>query len=129
MQTLGDYHNLYVKTDVLLLADIFQNFRSLCQQYYEIDACYVFTSPGLSWNACLKMCDITLELLTDIDMLLFFEAGVRGGVSKIPHRYAVTNNPESPNYNDKNLSNYILYLDAINLYGWPMCQFRPFGDF
>ena len=68
LQTMGDYHDLYLKSDILLLADVFENFRSTCLQYYKLDPCHYYTSPGLSWDAMLKMTDINLELMTDIDM-------------------------------------------------------------
>ncbi|GFU61268.1 uncharacterized protein TNCV_5033271 [Trichonephila clavipes] len=83
MHTLGDYHDLYVTVDVLLLSDIFENFRTLCQNYYKIDPCHTYTAPGLAWQACLKMTKVRLELLTDIDMHLFIEKGIRGGVAII----------------------------------------------
>ena len=72
-KTLGDYHDLYVKTDVALLADVFENFRNLCQKQYGLDPAHYFTSPGLSWDAILKKTGVELELLRDIDMDLFVE--------------------------------------------------------
>ncbi|GFY77356.1 uncharacterized protein TNIN_5301 [Trichonephila inaurata madagascariensis] len=92
MHTFGDYHDLYVTVDVLLLSDIFENFRTLCQNYYKIDPCHTYTAPGLAWQAYLKMTKVRLELLTDIDMHLFIEKGIRGGVAMISHRYAKANN-------------------------------------
>ena len=73
LQTTGDYHDLYLKSDILLLADVFENFRSTCLQYYKLDPCHYYTSPGLSWDAMLKMTDIHLELMTDIDMFQFID--------------------------------------------------------
>lgn len=131
IRTLGHYHDLYVMTDVLLLADVFQNFRQLCAEFYNLDPCHVFTAAGLSWEACLKKTQVKLELLTDIDMLLFIEKGVRGGVSQISHRFAKAYNPLVPGYRDigSNNHSYIVYLDANNLYGWSMNQFLPYGGF
>ena len=84
---MGDYHDLYLKFDILLLADVFENFRSTCLQYYKLDPCHYVTSPGLSWDAMLKMTDIKLELMSDIDMFQFVEKGTRGGISYIANRY------------------------------------------
>ena len=83
LKNMGDYHNLYLKSDILLLADVFENFRRTCLKYYKLDPCHYFTSPGLSWDAMLKMTDIKLELMTDIDMFQFIEKGLRGGISYI----------------------------------------------
>ena len=79
MSNMGDYHDTYLKSDVLLLADVFENFRRTCLEYYKLDPCHYYTSPGLSWDALLKMSDVKLELLTDIDMHQFIEKGTRGG--------------------------------------------------
>ena len=84
---MGEYHDLYLGSDVLLLADVFESFRKTCLQYYKLDPCHYFTSPGLSWDAMLKMTNIKLELMTDIDMFQFIKKGMRGGVSYIAHRY------------------------------------------
>ena len=92
MKTFKDYHELYNETDVLLLADVFENFRDLCLKIYGLDPVYYFTAPGLAWDACLKMTDIDLELLSDPDMLLMFEKGIRGGISMISNRYGEANN-------------------------------------
>ena len=81
LKNMGDYHNLYLGSDVLLLADVFENFRKTCLEYYKLDPCHYFTSPGLSWDAMLKMTNIKLELMTDIDMFQFIEKGLRGGIS------------------------------------------------
>ena len=83
IETMDEYHDLYLKSDVLLLTDIFENFRKICSQYYKLDPCHYFTSPGLSWDAMLKMTDIKLELMIDVDMFQFIEKGMRGGVSYI----------------------------------------------
>ena len=83
IKTMDEYHDLYLKSDVLLLANIFESFRKTCLQYYKSDPCHYFTSPGLSWDAMLKMTDIKLELMTDVDMFQFIEKGMRGGVSYI----------------------------------------------
>ena len=129
LQSMGDYHDLYLKSDILLLADVFENFRKTCLQYYKLDPCHYFTSPGLSWDAMLKMTNIKLELMTDIDMFQFIEKGMRGGISYIANRYSKANNKYMKNYDEKAPSKYIMYLDANNLYGWAMSQYLPTGDF
>ena len=129
LKTMGDYHDLYLKTDVLLLADVFENFRKTCLHYYHLDPCHYFTAPGLSWDAMLKQTDIKLDLIHDIDMNLFFEKSMRGGTSYIAERYSKANNNYMKNYNDQLPSKYIMYLDANNLYGWAMSQYLPTGGF
>ncbi|XP_068737901.1 uncharacterized protein [Montipora capricornis] len=129
LENMGEYHNLYLKSDILLLADVFENFRKTCLQYYKLDPCHYFTSPGLSWDAMLKMTDIKLELMTDIDMFQFIEKGMRGGISYICNRYGKANNKYMKTYDEKAPSKYIMYLDANNLYGWAMSQYLPTGGF
>ena len=129
LKTMGDYHDLYLKSDILLLADVFENFRKTCLQYYKLDPCHYFTSPGLSWDAMLKMTDIKLELMVDIDMFQFIEKGMRGGISYIANRYGKANNKYMKNYDEKAPTKYIMYLDANNLYGWAMSQYLPTGNF
>ena len=129
LKTMGEYHNLYLKSDILLLADVFENFRKTCLQYYKLDPCHYFTSPGLSWDAMLKMTNIQLELMTDIDMFQFIERGMRGGISYIANRYGKANNKYMSEYDENMPSKYIIYLDANNLYGWAMSQYLPTGGF
>jgi len=129
IRTLGEYHDLYLKTDVLLLADVFENFRKTCMEYYQLDPCHYFSSPGIAWDACLKMTDISLELISDIDMYNFIEKGLRGGVSIITHRKATANNKYLDTYNSSKPSVYIPCLDANNLYGFAMSQYLPYGSF
>ena len=129
IKDLGDYHDLYLRTDVLLLADVFENFRSTCLKYYGLDPCHYYSAPGLSWDALLKMTWINLDLITDLDQQLFIEKGMRGGISTITHRHAVANNKYMKDYNPEVESSYIMYLDANNLYGWAMSKSLPFKDF
>ena len=129
LKNMGEYHDLYLKSDILLLADVFENFRKTCLKYYKLDPCHYFTSPGLSWDAMLKMTNIKLELMTDIDMFQFIEKGLRGGISYIANRYGKANNKYMKEYNEKAPSKYIMYLDANNLYGWAMSQYLPTGGF
>ena len=129
IKTMGEYHDLYLISDVLLLTDVFENFRKTCMQYYKLDPCHYFTSPGLSWDAMLKMTNIKLELMTDIDMFQFIEKGMHGGVSYIANRYGNANNKYMKQYDEKEPSKHIMYLDANNLYGWAMSQYLPTGNF
>ena len=129
LRNIGEYHDLYLKSDVLLLADVFENFRKTCLNYYKLDPCHYFSSPGLSWDAMLKMTNIKLELMTDIDMFQFIEKGMRGGISYIANRYGKANNKYIKDYNKNLPSKYIMYLDANNLYGWAMSQYLPTGKF
>ena len=128
-KNMGQYHDLYLGSDVLLLADVFESFRRTCLQYYKLDPCHYFTSPGLSWDAMLKMTKVELELMTDIDMYQFIEKGMRGGISYISHRHGLANNKYMKGYDEKAPSKYLCYLDSNNLYGWAMSQCLPTGNF
>ena len=128
-KTIRDYHDLYLKTDVLLLADVFEKFRKTCMEHYQLDPAHFFTSPGLAWEACLRETGQELQLLTDYDMLLFFERGIRGGMTHISKRYAEANNHYMTNYDSSKPETYIQYLDANNLYGWGMSQPLPTHGF
>ena len=129
LNNLGEYHDLYVQSDTLLLADIFENFRKKCLGVYELDPAHFLSLPGLSWQACLKKTNVELELLTDYDMLLMVEEGIRGGICHSIHRYAKANNKYIKDYNKNIESSYIQCLDAINLYGWAMSQKLPKNNF
>lgn len=122
MSSMQEYHDLYLKTDVLLLADVFESFRNTSLKYYEIDSCNMYSAPGLAWNAMLKMTGVRLELLTDIDQHLFIEAGIRGGVAMISNGHVKDNNPLLPDYNKTDPNTYLMYLDCNNLYGTAMSQ-------
>ena len=118
IRTLGDYHDLYLVSDVLLLTDVFENFRKTCMQYYKLDPCHYFTSPGLSWDAMLKMTNIKLELMTDIDMFQFIEKGMRGGVSYIENRCGNANNKYMKEYDEKRpLSISCILMQTISMVG------------
>ena len=125
LKNLGEYHDLYVQSDTLLLADVFENFRNMCLKVYELDHANFLSAPGLAWQACLKKKSIELELLTDYGMLLMVEEGIRGGICHSIQRYAKANNKYMKNYDENKESSYIQYLDANNLYGWAMSQKLP----
>jgi hypothetical protein len=128
-KTMLDYHNLYLITDVLLLADIWENFRRVCFKIYGLDCEYYYTAPGLSFDAMLKHTKIELELLVDLDKFEFFERGIRGGLSQISKRHAIANNKYMKNYDADKEDSYIVYLDANNLYGHAMCEYLPVRNF
>ena len=129
LENLGDYHDLHVKSDMLLLADVCNNFRDMCIKEYELDPAHFLSLPGLAWQACLKKTNIELELLTNYDMLLMVEKGIRGGICHSIHRYAKANNNYMKNYNNNEESSYIQNLDANNLYGWAMSKKLPVNGF
>ena len=106
---------MYVRMDTCLLADVFENFRATCLKQYGLDPAHYYTSPGLSWDALLKHFAVHLELLTDYDMHLFIEKGLRGGTSMVSERYIKLNNPFLKDYDQSKPASYIQYLDANNL--------------
>ena len=118
-----------MKTEVALLADVFENFRNLCQEQYGLDLAHYYTLPGLSWDALLKKTGVELELLTDLEMHLFIERGMRGGILMVSKRYTEANNPMLPDYDASKPKKFIMYLDANNLYGWAMSKPLPKRDF
>ena len=122
MNTMGDYHDLYLMADILLLADVFEKFISTCLYYYRLDPCHYFRGPGLSWDAMLKMTGIELDLISDNDMHLFVKKGIRGGIYYIAKRYSKANK-YMESYDSSEESKFIEYLDANNLYGWAMSQY------
>ena len=115
---MGEYHDLYLKTYVLLLCDVFEKFIKTCLEHYCMDPCHYFSSPGLPWYAMLNMTGIKLQLIDNIDINLFIEKGMRGGISYISKRYSKSDD-----------NNTIMYWDANNLYGWAMIQSLPVSEF
>jgi hypothetical protein len=124
-----DYHNLYLKSDVLLLADVWASFRETCFKNYQLDCTYYYTAPGLSFDAMLKHTKIELELLSDVEMYEFVERGIRGGLSQVSTRHAVANNKYMKMYDKTKDDSYIIYLDANALYAWAMSQYMPVSGF
>ncbi|XP_071651462.1 uncharacterized protein [Temnothorax longispinosus] len=129
IQTLGQYSDLYLKTDVLLLADMFENFRDSCISSYKLDPAYYCTLSDFTWDAMLKHTCVNFALLTDIDIVMFIERGTRGGLNQCSNRYARANNKYMQSYDTSKPSSYLMYFDINNLYGWAMCQPLPYADF
>ena len=130
IESMKAYHNLYNLSDVLLLADIFENFRNICMNYYGLDPAWYFSAPGLAWDAALKIRKIQLELLIDPDMLLMIESGIRGRIATISHRHAKSiNEYMGTKFDPTKDSKFISYLDANNLYGWAMWKQLPTSGF
>ena len=124
---LSEYHDLYLKIDVLLLCDVFEKFISVCLEYYGLDPCHYFSNPRLSWDAMLKMTGVELDLIDDIDVHLFIEKGMRGGIYYIAKRYCRANNEYIEGYDESSDDRVIIYFDANKLYGWAMTQYLPYG--
>ena len=112
-----------MKKDVLLLVDTFEKFISTCLKYYDLDPCHYFSARGLSWDAMLKMTKVELEKISDPDIHLFIEKGMRCGISYINKRYSKANNKYYEDYDKEKPKIYIIYLDINNLYGHPMSQY------
>ena len=129
IKSLGEYHDLYIQSDTTQLADIFEQFRTSCLKQYELNPAYFCTTLGLAMEASLKKTEVKLELLTDINMVLMFEKGTRGGISQAIQRYATANNKYMPNFNPKQIIFYLMYLDANNLYGYAMIKKIPIDSF
>ncbi|XP_063219333.1 uncharacterized protein LOC134529321 isoform X2 [Bacillus rossius redtenbacheri] len=128
--TLGDYSDVYLKTDVLLLTDVFENFRRLCLQTYGLDCSHYVSAPGFAFDAMLRQTGVRLELMIDYDMYMFVEAGIRGGVAQVIKRHCKANNIcLRHTYDPSQPSTHVAYLDANNLYGWAMSLPLPVSGF
>ena len=129
-KTMGDYHDLYLRTDTLLLADVMTEFRKTCKKAYGLEALHYYTSPGLAWDAMLKITKVKLDFISDPNMYMMIEKGIRGGISTVMKRHVESNHKYLSNYDKSKASKFIDdYLDANNLYGWAMCQKLPVRDF
>ena len=130
IEDLGEYHDLYLKMDVILLANVFEAFRKVCLESYGLNPAHFYTAPGLVWKTCLKKTRIRLELLLDPDMLLMFKREIRGGITQSVNRWSKANNPYmGSNFTPDKPTRYLQYLDANNLYGWAMSQPFTTGGF
>ena len=128
-ETLKDYHDFYLKTDVLLLADFFEKFRNFCLTTYGLDAAHYFSTPGLAIDAALKTSGVTLAQIDNAPMYDFFESSIRGGISQISLRHAKANNPAADDFDPDKPNVQLIYLDCNNLYGYAMSQLLPTGGF
>ena len=126
-ETMGDYHDVHLQLDVLLLTDFFEKFRKTCLSYYKFDPAHYYTTPGLAWDAALRMSKITLELITDVDIYNMIDTSIRGGVSMMLTRHAKANNPSLSSYDPELPRRDLIYLDTNNLYGHAMSLYLPTG--
>ena len=126
---VAEYHDLHVQSDTLLLADVFEEVQNMCLEIDELDSTKFLSPPGLGWQAALKKTKVKLDLLTDIDMLLMVEKGIRGGICHSIYQYAKANNKYMKDYDKNKESSYLQYLDVNNLYGWAMLQKLPVNNF
>ena len=130
LKNLGELHNLYVETDTLLLADVFENYRKVIHKNYELDPVHFYTAPSLSWSAGLKFTKAKLEIPLDVNMHIFFDLGLRGGISMVAEHFARANNKYLKDlFDPETLQSFIQLVDANNLYGWAMSQMLPTGGF
>jgi len=126
---IGQYHDLYLKTDVLLLADVWEGFSVTCLENYQLDPAHYVSAPHLSWDAMLKCTGVEIELLNDPEMFRLYDGGIRGGICVTSKRHAVANNPKCPNYDPSKPTTWLPYLDCVNLYGAAMMYPMPYGGF
>lgn len=129
IKDMGEYTDLYLKTDVLLLTDIFQNFRKTCKRYYDLDPAYYLTAPSLSFDAMLLKTGVQLELLNDLSIIRMIQRGIRGGLCACSHRFVKANHKYMINHDPSEESVFVQYFDSNNLYGFSMCQSLPYSKF
>ena len=126
---IGEYHDLYVQTDTLFLADVFEKFRNMCLEIYKLDPAKLLSGPGLAQQAALKKTKVKVDLLTDTDILLLVKKGIRRGICHSIYRYVKANNKYMKNYNENKESSYLQYWDVNNLYGRAMLRKLPVNKF
>ncbi|GFV45977.1 uncharacterized protein TNCV_3762921 [Trichonephila clavipes] len=129
VEKFAEYLQLYQQLDVILLAELFTSFRQKCLQFYKLDPCHFITAADLTWNAGLKYTKVELELFNDINMYLWIENSIRGGICFVGKRHALANNPFIPGFNKHEEESYIIAVDAKKLYGYAMSQPLPIGHF
>ena len=128
-KNLGDYHHLYVQSAVLLLADVFEDFRRQCLKTYDLDPANFLTLPSLALQACLKVSNVQLDLITNSEMLLMIEEAVRGGITQVITKRSVANNKYTENYYENKESSFLQYLGLNSLHAWAICQKLPMKNF
>ncbi|XP_054281419.1 uncharacterized protein LOC128999086 [Macrosteles quadrilineatus] len=131
-KNFGEYHDFYLTLDTCLLSDVINSFRDICYKHYQLDINHFFTAPSLTWQAMLKHTAIDIELMTDIDMVLMIEESIRGGLVQSSRRWAQANNEflaHPADYDPNKEKAWLLYLDAVNLYGYALKQPLPVGNF
>lgn len=129
IETMGQYHDLYVESDVLLLCDVIGKYRKLIIREFNLDPLHFYTLPGLSLQACLKKTQVKLDLINDIEQFLMVEKAIRGGISVISKRLARANNPKLSSYKPEDPTSHLLYIDANSLYAHAMKNKMPVGGF
>ena len=129
INNLGEHHDLYVQSDTLLVADVFENFRNMCLEIYKLDPAKFLSATGLAWQAALKKTNIKLDLLTDIDVLLMVEEGIRGGICHSIYQYAKASNKYTKDYDKNKESSYLQYWNVNNLCRWEMSLKLPVNKF
>ncbi|CAB4445979.1 unnamed protein product [Rhizophagus irregularis] len=125
MKSFGEYHDLYLETDVLLLADVFMNYTIICLQDDGLDPSHYVSAPGMFNDSLYKSSGAELKLMTDMDEYLMVEKGIRGGMTMASHRYAKANNPKCPDYDSSKPTTWTLYEDMNALYSGAMTQYMP----
>ena len=129
MKNMGHFHDRCLKKDVLFLTDVFEKFIDTCFKFYGLEPCHYFSSPGLSWDAILKVAGVKLEKISDTNKDFFIEKGLNGGISYIAKRYVKANNAYMKDYDPTKPSKFINYLYMNNLYGWGLSEYLPYGGF
>ena len=129
MKTMEDYYDLYLKCDILLLADVFEKFRNNSIKSYGSRPSHYLSAPALNWDAMFKQKNIELEIIPDPDIYIFFEKGTKGGVSYVSNRYSKASNKYLKSYDPKQGTKHIIDLEANNLYGYGMSKFLPTSGF
>jgi hypothetical protein len=129
INNMKEYTLLYLKTDILILADIFENFRLICQNNYNLDPLHFLTAPSLSFSAMLKSTKVKIELITDIEMMSFIQKNIRGGIVQCSKKFAKANNKYLDEYDINQQSSYLVYVDKNNLYGWALSQALPIRNY